>query len=90
MRSRSQQSAFANPVLIGAVTVLIALIAVFLAWLATAWVIFQSTMGPVVPTSPAAFAHDVFYTGPAEFRAYVKSELVKWLALIKEAGIAPE
>ncbi|HET7049638.1 MAG TPA: MlaD family protein, partial [Solirubrobacteraceae bacterium] len=32
MRSRSQQSAFANPVLIGAVTVLIALIAVFLAY----------------------------------------------------------
>jgi virulence factor Mce-like protein len=32
MRSRSQQSAFANPVLIGAVTVLIVLIAVFLAY----------------------------------------------------------
>jgi tripartite-type tricarboxylate transporter receptor subunit TctC len=33
---------------------------------------------------------NVFYTGPAEFRAYVKSELVKWLALTKEAGIEPE
>jgi tripartite-type tricarboxylate transporter receptor subunit TctC len=33
---------------------------------------------------------NVFYTGPAEFRAYVKSELVKWLALIREAGIEPE
>ena len=33
---------------------------------------------------------NVFYTGPAEFRAYVNSERVKWLALIKEAGIEPE
>ncbi len=33
---------------------------------------------------------NVFYTGPAEFRGYVKSELVKWLALIREAGIEPE
>jgi tripartite-type tricarboxylate transporter receptor subunit TctC len=33
---------------------------------------------------------NVFYTGPAEFRAYVKSELAKWLALIREAGIEPE
>ncbi len=33
---------------------------------------------------------NVFYTGRTEFRAYVKSELVKWLALIKEAGIEPE
>jgi len=33
---------------------------------------------------------NVFYTGPAEFQAYVKSERVKWLALIKEAGIEPE
>jgi tripartite-type tricarboxylate transporter receptor subunit TctC len=33
---------------------------------------------------------NVFYLGPAEFRAYVKSELTKWLALIKEAGIEPE
>jgi tripartite-type tricarboxylate transporter receptor subunit TctC len=32
----------------------------------------------------------VFYSGPEEFRDYVKSELVKWLALCKEAGIEPE
>ena len=43
MRSRSQQSAFANPVLIGAVTVLIVLIAVFLAYNA-------NTGLPFVPT----------------------------------------
>ncbi len=33
---------------------------------------------------------EVFYTGPKEFDAYVKSELVKWTGLIKEAGIQPE
>ena len=33
---------------------------------------------------------EVFYTGPKEFDAYVKSELVKWTTLIKEAGIEPE
>jgi uncharacterized membrane protein len=38
------------------------LIAVFLVWLAVAWLIFESTMGPVVPAAPAVFAHDVFFT----------------------------
>jgi tripartite-type tricarboxylate transporter receptor subunit TctC len=33
---------------------------------------------------------DVFYSGPRAFRGYVRSELVKWLALCKEAGIEPE
>jgi tripartite-type tricarboxylate transporter receptor subunit TctC len=33
---------------------------------------------------------EVFYTGPKEFDAYVRSELVKWTGLIKEAGIQPE
>ncbi|HEY0569330.1 MAG TPA: tripartite tricarboxylate transporter substrate binding protein [Xanthobacteraceae bacterium] len=33
---------------------------------------------------------EVFYTGPKEFDAYVKSELVKWTDLIKEVGIQPE
>jgi tripartite-type tricarboxylate transporter receptor subunit TctC len=33
---------------------------------------------------------ETFYTGPREFDAYVKTELVKWTALIKEAGIEPE
>jgi putative tricarboxylic transport membrane protein len=33
---------------------------------------------------------EVFYSGPQEFDAYVKSELVKWTGLIKEAGIEPE
>jgi putative tricarboxylic transport membrane protein len=33
---------------------------------------------------------EVFYTGPKEFDAYVKSELAKWTGLIKEVGIQPE
>jgi len=32
----------------------------------------------------------VFFSGPQEFDAYVKSELVKWTGLIKEVGIEPE
>jgi tripartite-type tricarboxylate transporter receptor subunit TctC len=32
----------------------------------------------------------VLYTGPQEFAEFVKSELVKWTAQIKEAGIEPE
>jgi tripartite-type tricarboxylate transporter receptor subunit TctC len=33
---------------------------------------------------------EVFHTGPKEFDAYVRSELLKWTSLIKEAGIEPE
>jgi hypothetical protein len=33
---------------------------------------------------------DVLYTGPAAFRTCMKSELVKRLALVEEAGFAPE
>jgi tripartite-type tricarboxylate transporter receptor subunit TctC len=33
---------------------------------------------------------EVFFSGPKEFDAYVKSELVKWTGLIKEVGIEPE
>jgi putative tricarboxylic transport membrane protein len=33
---------------------------------------------------------DVVWTGPQEFSDFVKAELVKWTALIKEAGIEPE
>jgi tripartite-type tricarboxylate transporter receptor subunit TctC len=33
---------------------------------------------------------DTFWSGPRDFDAYVRSELVKWTALIKEAGIEPE
>jgi uncharacterized membrane protein len=57
---------FKAPAIGGIMAMGLILIAVFLAWLATAWVIFQSTMGPVVPISPAAFAHDVFFTGSGQ------------------------
>jgi tripartite-type tricarboxylate transporter receptor subunit TctC len=33
---------------------------------------------------------DIYWIGPTEFDAFVKSELVKWTAAIKEAGIEPE
>ncbi len=33
---------------------------------------------------------DIYWSGPQEFDAFVKSELVNWTAMIKEAGIEPE
>jgi tripartite-type tricarboxylate transporter receptor subunit TctC len=33
---------------------------------------------------------DIYWSGPEEFDAFVKSELVSWTAMIKEAGIEPE
>ena len=38
----------------------------------------------------AAPSRPVYWIGPAQFPDFVKSELVKWTALIKEAGIEPE
>ena len=32
----------------------------------------------------------VFWSGPQEFTEFVKTELAKWTAAIKEAGIEPE
>jgi hypothetical protein len=32
----------------------------------------------------------VFWSGPQDFSEFVKTELVKWTAAIKEAGIEPE
>ena len=42
------------------------LIALFLTWLAFAWIIFQNTMGPTVPSSPVQFLRDVFLTAPGQ------------------------
>jgi uncharacterized membrane protein len=44
------------------------LIAVFLVWLLTAWAIFQATLAPSLPPSPApaVFAHAVFFTAPGQ------------------------
>ena len=38
------------------------LIAVFLAWLGAAWLIFDHTLGPTSPPRSAPFLHDVFFT----------------------------
>jgi tripartite-type tricarboxylate transporter receptor subunit TctC len=45
------------------------------------------------PEVRARFANtgtEVYWGGPEEFDAFVKSELVSWTAMIKEAGIEPE
>lgn len=48
---------------LGALIVLgAALIAIFLAWLAAAWLIFQGTLGPQPPNSVSTFVHDVLMT----------------------------
>ena len=50
---------------VGAIAVLgFLLMILFLLWLATAWVIWQHTLGPRLPASLASFIHDVFFTGP--------------------------
>ncbi|WP_229266572.1 tripartite tricarboxylate transporter substrate binding protein [Leptospira sp. severe_002] len=38
----------------------------------------------------ASAGTDIYWSGPKDFDAFVKSELVKWTAAIKEAGIEPE
>jgi uncharacterized membrane protein len=49
----------------GAIAVLgLALVAIFLAWIVAAWLIWQATLGPTLPASIAAFAHGVFLTAP--------------------------
>ncbi len=48
---------------ISAIVVLgLMLVAIFMLWLTAAWVIYQATLGPVLPTSIASFAYDVFMT----------------------------
>jgi tripartite-type tricarboxylate transporter receptor subunit TctC len=45
---------------------------------------------PEVRTRFANSGTDAFWSGPKEFEAFVKTELVNWTAMIKEAGIEPE
>jgi uncharacterized membrane protein len=48
----------------GAILVLgLVLLAIFLLWLAAAWVIYQVTLGPEPPASVGSFMRDVFTTG---------------------------
>jgi uncharacterized membrane protein len=50
---------------LGALSVLgVALVAVFLLWLAAAWVIWRYTLGPVLPASYLTFLHDAIFTAP--------------------------
>ncbi|HET7257680.1 MAG TPA: tripartite tricarboxylate transporter substrate-binding protein, partial [Xanthobacteraceae bacterium] len=45
---------------------------------------------PLVIERLNAGGAEVFWSGPQEFSEFVKAELVKWTAAIKEAGIEPE
>jgi tripartite-type tricarboxylate transporter receptor subunit TctC len=45
---------------------------------------------PDVKTRFLDAGSEVLWKGPAEFSDFVKAELVKWTALIREAGIQPE
>src|ERR1700722_19704519 len=39
---------------------------IILLWLAAAWMIFQHTLGPSLPSSSGAFLHDIFLTVPGQ------------------------
>ncbi len=45
---------------------------------------------PEVRSRFAVSGTEIYWSGPAEFQDFVKTELVKWTNLIKEAGIEPE
>jgi hypothetical protein len=45
---------------------------------------------PLVIERLNAGGTEVFWSGPQDFSDFVKTELVKWTAAIKEAGIEPE
>lgn len=45
---------------------------------------------PIIVERFAEIGTDTFYSGPQDFSDYVKTELVKWTAVAKEAGIEPE
>ena len=45
---------------------------------------------PDVRNRFAASGTDIYWSGPKEFDAFVKAELVSWTAMIQEAGIQPE
>ncbi len=69
MREKGAEVGWANvfdvlkaPAIAGIAALGMILIAVFLLWLAAAWIIFDNTLGPTVPVSPDAFLRDVFLT----------------------------
>lgn len=70
MREKGAEAGWANafdvlkaPAIAGIAALGFLMIAIFLAWLAAAWIIFALTLGPALPASPSAFLHDVFLTG---------------------------
>ncbi|OAI44506.1 hypothetical protein AYO42_04640 [Rhizomicrobium sp. SCGC AG-212-E05] len=73
MRERGMEVGWANafdvlkaPAIGGIAALGLLLIALFLAWLGTAWAIFQATMGPTVPSAPMAFVNDVLFTASGQ------------------------
>jgi uncharacterized membrane protein len=78
LRERGEPVGWANafdvlkaPGIAGIAALGLILIAVFLAWLATAWIIFDNTLGPTLPASPQAFLHDIFMTTPGQIMIVV-------------------
>jgi uncharacterized membrane protein len=51
-----------RPAIGGILMLGVLLTGIFLAWLAVAWIIFQNTMGPVLPSDPALFLQQVIST----------------------------
>jgi len=51
-----------RPAIGGILLLGVLLTALFLCWLATAWIIYQNTMGPALPESTSQFLTDVLYT----------------------------
>ena len=49
-----------------------------------------ATAIPVLLNARAGAGTDVYWSGPQQFAEFVKTELVSWTAMIKEAGIEPE
>ena len=45
---------------------------------------------PEIKDKLTAAGTEVYFSGPADFAAFVKAELPRWTAMIKEAGMEPE
>jgi tripartite-type tricarboxylate transporter receptor subunit TctC len=52
--------------------------------------VHQALENPEVQQRFKSAGTDLYWGGPTEFAKFVKTELVSWTAMIKEAGIEPE
>jgi tripartite-type tricarboxylate transporter receptor subunit TctC len=52
--------------------------------------VHKALESPEVQKRFAGAGTDIYWSGPKEFTEFVKTELVSWTAMIKEAGIEPE